>query len=182
MRNAADQASLTFVCACCRKTFPLAEGITKGTQVWCIRDNSTYVSLQGRWAKNAKLKTWWSQLTGDQKAEHFCKWQSVSNKRRFEDISYVERSIHAAELLDDEIDAWLPWEDFFLRYKDRPGATYGTLETEFQDIISTSRANCKQIRGEWFNSFSCLLAFCNADEAKHAEVLAYKNLLARLDM
>jgi len=37
-----------------------------------------------------------------------------------------------------------------------------------------------QIRGEWFNATSNLIAFCNVDPAKRAEVEVFQNLLVRL--
>jgi len=36
-----------------------------------------------------------------------------------------------------------------------------------------------QLRGEWFNSFSCLIAFCNAAEEKRKEVVRYQQQLVR---
>eukprot|EP00929_Paragymnodinium_shiwhaense_P001424 TRINITY_DN101660_c0_g1_i1.p1 TRINITY_DN101660_c0_g1~~TRINITY_DN101660_c0_g1_i1.p1 ORF type:complete len:562 (-),score=105.22 TRINITY_DN101660_c0_g1_i1:91-1776(-) len=38
----------------------------------------------------------------------------------------------------------------------------------------------QQLRGEWFNSYSCLLAFCNSDDAKMAEVEKFQHLTVRL--
>lgn len=38
----------------------------------------------------------------------------------------------------------------------------------------------QQLRGEWFNSFSSLLAFCNADPEKQAEVEEFQHILVRL--
>lgn len=38
----------------------------------------------------------------------------------------------------------------------------------------------QELRGEWFNSFSSLLAFCNSDPKKQAEVLRFQHLLIRL--
>eukprot|EP00931_Biecheleriopsis_adriatica_P046307 TRINITY_DN26583_c0_g1_i1.p1 TRINITY_DN26583_c0_g1~~TRINITY_DN26583_c0_g1_i1.p1 ORF type:complete len:487 (-),score=67.92 TRINITY_DN26583_c0_g1_i1:177-1637(-) len=37
-----------------------------------------------------------------------------------------------------------------------------------------------QLRGEWFNAFSCLLAFSNKDPALHTEVLLFQEELTRL--
>mmetsp|Transcript_104384 Transcript_104384/g.207301 ORF Transcript_104384/g.207301 Transcript_104384/m.207301 type:complete len:547 (-) Transcript_104384:142-1782(-) len=38
----------------------------------------------------------------------------------------------------------------------------------------------QQLRGEWFNAYSSLLAFCNTSPDKHEEVLAFQHRLARL--
>merc|ERR1740121_715296 len=38
----------------------------------------------------------------------------------------------------------------------------------------------QQTRGEWFNAYSSLIAFCSPDPAKEAEVEAYQHMLARL--
>mmetsp|Transcript_135060 Transcript_135060/g.269522 ORF Transcript_135060/g.269522 Transcript_135060/m.269522 type:complete len:586 (-) Transcript_135060:65-1822(-) len=38
----------------------------------------------------------------------------------------------------------------------------------------------QQLRGEWFNAYSCLLAFCNASPEKSEEVLVFQHRLARL--
>lgn len=38
----------------------------------------------------------------------------------------------------------------------------------------------QQLRGEWFNSFSCLLAFCNAAEEKRVDVQRFQHQLVRL--
>lgn len=38
----------------------------------------------------------------------------------------------------------------------------------------------QQIRGEWFNAYSSLLAFCNPDPAKQTEILHFQHQLARL--
>lgn len=38
----------------------------------------------------------------------------------------------------------------------------------------------QQLRGEWFNSFSSLIAFCNADPQKRAEVERFQHFLLRL--
>lgn len=38
----------------------------------------------------------------------------------------------------------------------------------------------QQLRGEWFNSFSSLLAFCNTDPKKKQEVQRFQHLLIRL--
>jgi len=38
----------------------------------------------------------------------------------------------------------------------------------------------QELRGEWFNAYSCLLAFANPDESKKLDVLKFQNQLARL--
>merc|ERR1719235_322174 len=38
----------------------------------------------------------------------------------------------------------------------------------------------QQIRGEWFNGYSCLLAFCNPDPAKAEEVEKFQHQLVRM--
>jgi len=38
----------------------------------------------------------------------------------------------------------------------------------------------QQLRGEWFNSFSCLIAFCNAAEDKREQVAHFQNQMVRL--
>eukprot|EP00747_Dinoflagellata_sp_TGD_P150775 gnl/TRDRNA2_/TRDRNA2_177151_c10_seq1.p1 gnl/TRDRNA2_/TRDRNA2_177151_c10~~gnl/TRDRNA2_/TRDRNA2_177151_c10_seq1.p1 ORF type:complete len:624 (-),score=107.99 gnl/TRDRNA2_/TRDRNA2_177151_c10_seq1:504-2375(-) len=38
----------------------------------------------------------------------------------------------------------------------------------------------QRLRGEWFNAFSSLLAFCNGDPARHDDVLKFEHTLARL--
>lgn len=38
----------------------------------------------------------------------------------------------------------------------------------------------QQVRGEWFNAFSSLVAFCNPDKAKQAEVKQFQHRLVRL--
>eukprot|EP00931_Biecheleriopsis_adriatica_P063931 TRINITY_DN38808_c0_g1_i1.p1 TRINITY_DN38808_c0_g1~~TRINITY_DN38808_c0_g1_i1.p1 ORF type:complete len:566 (-),score=102.45 TRINITY_DN38808_c0_g1_i1:91-1668(-) len=38
----------------------------------------------------------------------------------------------------------------------------------------------QQLRGEWFNSFSCLIAFCNAASDKRENVVKFQNQLVRL--
>jgi len=38
----------------------------------------------------------------------------------------------------------------------------------------------QQLRGEWFNAFSSLLAFCNNDRGKEEDVLAFQHQLCRL--
>eukprot|EP00440_Ansanella_granifera_P076809 gb/GFBE01083348.1/.p1 GENE.gb/GFBE01083348.1/~~gb/GFBE01083348.1/.p1 ORF type:complete len:357 (+),score=47.12 gb/GFBE01083348.1/:1-1071(+) len=38
----------------------------------------------------------------------------------------------------------------------------------------------QQTRGEWFNGYSSLLAFCNPDPSKHVEVECFQHLIVRL--
>ena len=54
--------SLTFNCPKCKKQWPLSDSVAKGSQLWCMKDSTSYNGLQARWAKNPKLRLWTMQV------------------------------------------------------------------------------------------------------------------------
>ncbi len=59
--------SKTFVCVWCKKSYPMSESVPKGNGLVCTKDNTTYVILTTRWAKNPRLKAWWQAKSPEEK-------------------------------------------------------------------------------------------------------------------
>ena len=144
-----DSQVQTFVCTCCKKTLPKSDGMPKGGSWICYKDNTSYNSLVTRWNKNPKLKTWWQALPPVAKQNWYIKWQGMGTKQRFDSIVYQESTLSALELVDDEVDEWIPFNIYFSRNQGRPGVTWQSLHIEFTEEVNGNRLNCRFHRGEW---------------------------------
>ena len=122
------QVGRSFVCAWCQKTFPIAESMPKGSQLVCKKDNASTSAFNLRAKANPKLRSWWQSLSADEKAEWYRRWQTVTGKRRFDEIEYTEESVQAEEDIFDEVDQWIPFSCYWERNKGRPGITYASCE------------------------------------------------------
>ena len=81
-----------FQCSQCKASKPLRERIMKGCQAWCITDNNSYNALRLSRQRNAKLNAWWQGVPVDDNKTWFLTWQSCSAKRRFEDLTFEDKS------------------------------------------------------------------------------------------
>ena len=99
--------------------------------------------------ENPKLKQWWNSLPQDQQTAWFVKWQTMGAKRRYDSMSFTERSVHAHDLIDDEIGQWLPFDEYYNRNYSKPGNTLATLKRDFEEIVNSQRHNCRVARGQW---------------------------------
>ncbi len=61
-------------------------------------------------AGNTKLKTWWNALKAPQQTSWLLRWQQLDPKRRCELTQYVETTIAAQELVEDDIDRFVPYD------------------------------------------------------------------------
>ena len=120
--------------------------VQKGTQAWCDSCNRSYNGLVQRWAKSRKLREWWNNLQPPAQQAWFRKWGSLSVKKRFACLNYVEETIHAAELLEDEIDKWITIAKY---KKEHPCKTKEVCEREFQEIVDANKSECLFRRDEW---------------------------------
>ena len=100
-------------------------------------------------AKNPKLKQWWNSLSQDQQTAWFVKWQTMGAKRRYDSMSFTERSVHAHDLIDDEIDQWIRFDEYYNRNYSKPGNTLATLRRDFEEIVNSQRHNCRVAREQW---------------------------------
>ena len=138
----------TFLCVKCRLQKPLSLMRPVGAQMWCEDDKSAYNNLTIRWKTNAKLKKWWQGLSEQQQIGFFIKWQRLDKTSRFEAIKYCERAVETHELLEDEIDLWIPYATFY-REKKSEGLSQINIEALWRDSIESNRAQCKFVRNEW---------------------------------
>ena len=120
----------------------------KGSQQWCEADVRAYNSLQGRWRTNPKLRAWWNSLTPKQKQCWFTKWQGLDPKRRFDLVSYVEKTILAQEIIDDEVYRWIPYEKF-RREKLLEKKQESTIEALWTQALEEHRFEARQCHGKW---------------------------------
>ncbi len=147
---AGNASALGITCQCpkCRKRVPVADAIRRGSALWCTKDSTNYNALQARWSKNPQLRSWWNSLSEEEQCSWFNKWQGVSAKRRFDDMSYFESTARSQEMIDDEFDSFVTWSTF-KRDGIAEGRTVAMLERDWQDIIDSNRAECLFRRGEF---------------------------------
>lgn len=138
----------SFVCPKCLKTTPMTEAREKGTQMWCAKDASSYNSLTFRWNKNPKLRKWWHALGPSGQVQWFIKWQQVDQKKRFDFICYVERTLQVHETLEDEVDKFIPY-GAYLREKRSEGLQVAQIEAKWKEEVEATRSECILRRGEW---------------------------------
>jgi hypothetical protein len=138
----------SFTCAKCVFIYPVSELVVKGSQQWCIKDNKSYNGLVVRWAKNPKLRVWWNGMSAEDQTQWFRKWQSVSAKRRYDDIAFSDASYRAEEDIMDEVDAYIPYW-MFRRDELRAGKQDRQIVQEWQELIDSNKKECKFQRGEW---------------------------------
>ena len=86
---------------------------------------------------------------GLEQSDWFAKWQHTGAKRRYGSMSFTERSVHAHDLIDDETDQWLPFDEYYNRNFTKPGNTLATLRRDFEEIVNSQRHNCRVARGQW---------------------------------
>ena len=139
----------TFLCCQCKSYKPVIELVTKGHSSWCRQDNSSYNQLTLRWKVNTKLRKWWQSLSDDQKVAWFIRWQNIETKRRFQFLQYIEKTVEAQEILDDEVDEFIPYATFFRERIIEPGMNAQLIEKAFKDEVENCRSECKFLRGEW---------------------------------
>ena len=145
-----DVGSLSvFLCSQCKLNKPVSMQVARGSQLWCLPDISSYQGLVTRWCKNQALKNWWRSMDATAKAEWFRKWQNLEAKRRYDFISFIERTIHAQETLEDEIDKHIPWSVYYAEQICIPGSTFASVETAWKEAVESCRAECKFVRGQW---------------------------------
>ena len=138
----------TFKCAKCLLDKSVSVQIVKGTQLWCQADNNNYNSLSARWRSNGKLKKWWQSLSPTQQADWFIKWQALENKKRFEFIQYIEKTVHAQELIEDEIDSFIPYDQYY-RDKIIEGIQKHLIPNLWKEAIDSCKYECIIRRGQW---------------------------------
>ena len=63
------------------------------------------------------MKTWWAALSEEDKTAHFRKWATVAagQRRRFDEISYVEKPTCSISAEEAEVDRFAAWEEYVLR-------------------------------------------------------------------
>ena len=138
-----------FRCKCCRRVLPVCEQCVSRPGV-CIKDNASYKSIAQRWNKQRQLKIWWDSLDDDQKANWYLKQHTIGNgvKRKFDEITYAERSIQSTTAQESFVDMMIPWSI----YK-RNGLTEGTdlvqLEREFKALVERPDTEAVFARGQW---------------------------------
>ena len=64
-------------------------------------------------------------------------------------MSFIERSVHSHDLLDDETDQWIPFDDYYNRHIHKPGATQATIRRDFEEIVNSQRHNYRVARRQW---------------------------------
>ena len=75
------------------------------------------------------------------------KWQAMGAKRRYDSTSFTERSVHSHDLLDDEIDLWIPFDDYYNRHCTKLGHTLATCRRDFEVFVNGQRQNCRIAMG-----------------------------------
>lgn len=78
----------------------------------------------------------------------FIKWQGLGAADKSKDISFSEATARATAEIYDEVDAFETWEDFHDRKIMLPGATLGSVLSDWTSIIDSQRANCLWARDQ----------------------------------
>ena len=139
-----------FRCAKCWKDKDVKECQTKGSQLWCQDDVSAYNQLTIRWKANPKLRTWWQKMKPQEQCDWFLKWQGMRTKVRFDVISYIEKTIHAKEMVIDVLDNYVPLSRYIReRWLEDRSLSNAAITREFTDIVESRQYECIQERGEW---------------------------------
>lgn len=139
-----------FTCAKCRLEWSMSVAVQKGNQIWCEKDNRTYNALVTRWARNPKLKKWWTSLSPVEQQKWFVTWQQHDPKRRFELLQYIESTIVAQELIEDDVDRFVPFSVWRRdRLLESPDMNDELLSNEWRGLIDSMRHECLFRRGQW---------------------------------
>ena len=83
-------------------------------------------------------------------AQWFVKWQQFPAKARFDHLTYLERTIHAHEIIVDKVDNFVPLARYIReRYLEDRALTNAVMEREFGDICEQRASECMFENGEW---------------------------------
>ena len=140
--------TFTFLCPKCQRQCPVSQARARGAQTWCAADNNSYAALQQRWARNRKLKDWWNGLNAADQTKWFQKWQQFDTRKRFDTLKFIERTVESFEMIEDDVDAWMTYDKFYLEKK-LLGLADPAIEGQWRDIVNGRRAECIYRRNQW---------------------------------
>jgi hypothetical protein len=146
-----------FLCKLCKRQHPLSDMSARANV--CSRDNSSYKSISSRWSKQRELKTWYDNMSDEQRAAWYLKQQQLptGSKRNFEQIQYSESTSRQEVHVDDDKDQFISWT-MYKRWGLLENKTLPMLEEEWAAKTTGPSTEAVWKRNQWcipeFHGFS----------------------------